>query len=82
MRVLTFSPSLLARQTMVIRIAIRDDLFVERRENLDGVLVLDAPDPAVTLIPAEASINIIDNDGMYKHTLNVCLTLSHIHVTG
>ena len=63
-QVLTFSPSLLAVQTMVIQIAIIDDSLVESTENLDGVLTLNTTDEAIYLLPSDSSISIIDNDGM------------------
>ena len=68
-QVLTFSPSPLPRQTMVIQIAIIDDNLVESTENLDGVLTLTTTDDAINLLPSVASISIIDNDGMYISTL-------------
>ena len=49
---------------MVVRISIVDDSFVETTETLDGILFLTSTDPDITFDRAEASISIIDDDGM------------------
>ena len=70
-QVLTFSPSSLAVQTTVIQIAIIDDRFMESTENLVGVLTLNTIDGAIHLQPSEASISIIDDDGMLIISINL-----------
>ena len=80
-QVLTFSPSPLPRQAMVIQIAIINDNFVESVENLDGVLTLTTTDDAINLQPSEASISIIDDDGLYnKHTQITHIFQSPSHI--
>ena len=78
-QVLTFLPSSLAIQTTVIQIAIIDDSFVESTENLDAVLTLNTIDETINLQPSEASISIIDDDGMLN-TLKLFTSYNHHHI--
>ena len=58
----TFRPSPNIRQTIVVPIRIINDVFVEHRETLDSIISLSVADSRIRLDPAEASINIIDDD--------------------
>ena len=63
---LTFSPG---QPTQTVNVTTLDDDILENpREQF--FVVASTNDPSVTIAPEQATIDILDNDGMYKCLIN------------
>lgn len=68
---LTFSASV-TRQCVNISI-VDDDAYEDIFEDFEATLTLEEDDPAITINPERAVINIMDDDSKERFAISVCM---------